>query len=253
MTTYRQPKAYGFNTESLTKPNTVNKRGFFYDDAGTRKFAFGTWLAGKFEEFLGKSRVDWTPEEEKKFQEIKKQQIDDEIESKKFGKDKFTKSLLSGIDDMDSGDEEGRELAKLNEQFGVWDGDKDKTIWELYEDATPKEDTAGWNELDLIAERNLNQRQADTEADALVQSYQGSVYDVDAPDMVTQDSSKSKEVSPEMAIQAAGLLNEMFNKPDEAPTQIRGAGIHSGRVPFPSLLASSQRQPDPRYVNKGLI
>ena len=105
----------------------------------------------------------------------------------------------------------------------------------------------------MIAEQNLNQRQADTGTDALVQSFKGSVYDVDAPDMITQDSTKSKKVSPEAAIQAAGLLNEMFNKPDEAPTQIRGAGIHSGRVAFPSLLASSQRQPDPRYVNKGLI
>ena len=251
MTTFRQPKAYGFNTESLTKPNTVNKRGFFYDDAGTRKFAFGTWLAGKFEEFLGKSRIDWTPEEEKKFQEIKKQQIDDEIESKKFGKDKFTKSLLSGIDDMDSGDEEGKQMAQWKELEG--EPPSSKTIWELYEDATPQEDTAGYNELDLIAEQNLSQRQADTEADALVQSFKGSVYDTDAPDMVTKDSSKSKGVSPEAAIQAAGLLNEMFNKPDEAPTQIRGAGIHSGRVAFPSLLASSQRQPAPRYVNKGLI
>ena len=128
-----------------------------------------------------------------------------------------------------------------------------KTIWELYEDTTPKEDTAGYNELDLIADLNLNQRQADRDEDALVQSYQGSVYDTDAPDMITQDSTKSKGVSPETAIKAAGLLNEMFNKPDEAPPQIRGAGIHSGRVPFPSLLASSQRQPDPRYVNKGLI
>ena len=230
MTTFRQPK-----TPFGAKSRTPDKSGMFFDETGTKKFALWPWLIGKYEDIFGKDSGEWSREQEKIFLDAVKRADARDMEKLK----------------LHEGEAEGKQMAQWKELEG--EPPSSKTIWELYEETTPKEDTAGWNELDLIAEQNLNQRQADTEADALVQSYQGSVYDVDAPDMVTQDSSKSKEVSPEMAIQAAGLLNEMFNKPDEAPTQIRGAGIHSGRVPFPSLLASSQRQPDPRYVNKGLI
>ena len=241
MTTYRKQK-----TPFGAKSRTPDKSGMFFDETGTKKFAFLPWLIGKYEDMFGKDSGEWSREQEKIFLDAVKRADQNEMVEKKM-------SLLNpDIDDMDSGDEEGKQMAQWKELEG--EPPSSETNWyPPYKDATPKEDTAGWNELDLIAEQNLNQRQADTDADALVQSYQGSVYDVDAPDMVTQDSTKSKKVSPEMAIQAAGLLNEMFNKPDEAPTQIRGAGIHSGRVPFPSLLASSQRQPDPRYVNKGLI
>lgn len=229
MTTFRQPK-----TPFGAKSRTPDKSGMFFDETGTKKFALWPWLIGKYEDMFGKDSGEWSREQEKIFLDAVKRSDARDMEKLK----------------LHEGEAEGKQMAEWKE----WGGSTgDKTIWELYEDATPKEDTAGWNELDLIAEQNLNQQQADTGTDALVQSYQGSVYDVDAPDMVTQDSSKSKEVSPETAIKAAGLLNEMFNKPDEAPTQIRGAGVHSGRVPFPSLLASSQRQPDPRYVNKGLI
>ena len=231
MTTYRKQK-----TPFGAKSRTPDKSGMFFDETGTKKFAFLPWLIGKYEDMFGKDSGEWSREQEKIFLDAVKRADARDMEKLK----------------LHEGEVEGKQMAQWKELEG--EPPSSETNWyPPYKDATPKEDTAGWNELDLIAERNLNQRQADTDADALVQSYQGSVYDVDAPDMVTQDSSKSKKVSPEMAIQAAGLLNEMFNKPDEAPTQIRGAGIHSGRVPFPSLLASSQRQPDPRYVNKGLI
>ena len=230
MTTYRQPK-----TPFGAKSKTPDKSGMFFDETGTKKFALWRWLIGKYEDIFGKDSGEWSREQEKIFLDAVKRADARDMEQLK----------------LDEGEVEGKQMAQWKELEG--ETPSSKTIWELYEDATPKEDTAGWNELDLIAEQNLNQRQADTGTDALVQSFKGSVYDVDAPDMITQDSTKSKKVSPEAAIQAAGLLNEMFNKPDEAPTQIRGAGIHSGRVAFPSLLASSQRQPDPRYVNKGLI
>ena len=230
MTTYRQPK-----TPFGAKSKTPDKSGMFFDETGTKKFALWPWLIGKYEDIFGKDSGEWSREQEKIFLDAVKRADARDMEKLK----------------LHEGEAEGKQMAQWKELEG--EPPSSKTIWELYEDATPKEDTAGWNELDLIAEQNLNQRQADTGTDALVQSFKGSVYDTDAPDMITQDSTKSKKVSPEAAIQAAGLLNEMFNKPDEAPTQIRGAGIHSGRVAFPSLLASSQRQPDPRYVNKGLI
>ena len=230
MTTYRQPK-----TPFGAKSKTPDKSGMFFDETGTKKFAFLPWLIGKYEDMFGKDSGEWSREQEKIFLDAVKRADARDIEKLK----------------LNEGEVEGKQMAQWKELEG--EPPSNKTIWELYEDTTPKEDTAGYNELDLIADLNLNQRQADRDEDALVQSYQGSVYDTDAPDMITQDSTKSKGVSPETAIKAAGLLNEMFNKPDEAPPQIRGAGIHSGRVPFPSLLASSQRQPDPRYVNKGLI
>ena len=230
MTTYRQPK-----TPFGAKSKTPDKSGMFFDETGTKKFALWPWLIGKYEDIFGKDSGEWSREQEKIFLDAVKRADARDMEKLK----------------LHEGEVEGKQMAQWKELEG--EPPSNKTIWELYEDTTPKEDTAGYNELDLIADLNLNQRQADRDEDALVQSYQGSVYDTDAPDMITQDSTKSKGVSPETAIKAAGLLNEMFNKPDEAPPQIIGAGIHSGRVAFPSLLASSQRQPDPRYVNKGLI
>ena len=225
--------------------------GWGKDETGTRKFYLLPWLKGYM---AGKGeQSDWSKSTNEEFDNAVKKAEDIEMVEQKM-------SLLNpDIDDMDSGDEEGAELAKLNEDFGVWDEDEagDKTISELHQeylDAIPQTDTAGLNQFDLIAEQNLNQRQASTDADALVQSYKGSVYDTDTPDMITQDSSEGgSKISPATAIKAAGLLNDILNPPQDPLPQMQSAGIHAGKIPFPSLLAMSERKREPRYVNKGLI
>ena len=242
MATYRKQKT---STPFGAKSGTPDKSGMFFDETGTKKFAFLPWLIGKYEDMFGKDSGEWSREQEKIFLDAVKRADQNEMVEKKM-------SLLNpDIDDMDSGDEEGKQMAQWKELEG--EPPSSKTIWELYEDATPQEDIAGYNELDLIAEQNLNQRQADTEADALVQSFKGSVYDTDTPDMVTKDSSTSKKIDPATAVQAAGLLNKMLNPEDEPIPQMQSAGVRMGKIPYPSLLATTQRQPDPRYINKGLL
>ena len=221
--------------------------GWGKDETGTRKFYLLPWLKGYM---AGKGeQSDWSKSTNEEFDNAVKKAEDIEMVEQKM-------SLLNpDIDDMDSGDEEGAELAKLNEDFGVWDSDSSTPLADTPSYMRIKEDLGSdTNMLDLIAEQNLNQRQASTDADALVQSYKGSVYDTDTPDMITQDSSEGgSKISPATAIKAAGLLNDILNPPQDPLPQMQSAGIHAGKIPFPSLLAMSERKREPRYVNKGLI
>ena len=66
-------------------------------------------------------------------------------------------------------------------------------------------------------------------------------------------SSPASKMSPQAKSAMVGLLKEFLTPaPDDAPPQVRGAGIiRGGGTPFPSLL---QKKPERKYYeNKGLV
>tara|TARA_R100000781_G_scaffold78312_1_gene48530 strand:+ start:53 stop:772 length:720 start_codon:yes stop_codon:yes gene_type:complete len=164
------------------------------------------------------------------------------------------------------GAEENKGILSKWEREGEWqDNDYYSGLLDSERPIVTEDDSE--HELDFISDESYNKQWDADNQDPIRQNERemSAGWDSENQDPIRQNerelsapsapakSSPASKMSPQAKSAMVGLLKEFLTPaPDDAPPQVRGAGIiRGGGTPFPSLL---QKKPERAYYqNKGLV